>query len=77
MLPANLTEGEYKVRLFLTRDGRVVDHQDRVIFVRKEGLERFLFNLSREQPLIYGIVALLLAGLFGWGASVAFRLVRA
>lgn len=76
VLPSNLTEGEYKVRLFLTRDGRVVDHQDRVIFVRKEGLERFLFNLSREQPLIYGLLALALAGLAGWGASEAFRLMR-
>jgi uncharacterized protein (TIGR02186 family) len=76
VLPANLTEGEYKVRLFLTRDGRVVDHQDRVIYVRKEGLERFLFNLSREQPLLYGLLALALAGLAGWGASEAFRLLR-
>lgn len=75
-LPANLTEGEYKVRLFLTRNGRVVDHQDRVIFVRKEGLERLLFNLSREQPLLYGLLALALAGLAGWGASEAFRLLR-
>lgn len=76
MLPANLTEGEYKVRLFLTREGRVVDHQDRVIFVRKEGLERFLFNLSRDQPLLYGLLALALAGLAGWGASAAFRMLR-
>lgn len=76
VLPANLTEGEYKVRLFLTRDGRVVDHQDRVIFVRKEGMERFLFNLSRDQPLLYGLLALALAGLAGWGASEAFRLLR-
>ena len=77
VLPANLTEGDYAVRLFLLRDGRVIAEEDRVINVRKEGLERFLFNLSREQPLVYGILALLLAGLFGWGASAAFRLVRA
>ncbi|MEY4982934.1 MAG: hypothetical protein RIR62_1200 [Pseudomonadota bacterium] len=77
VLPANLTEGDYAVRLFLLRDGRVIAEEDRIINVRKEGLERFLFNLSREQPLVYGLVALLLAGLFGWGASAAFRLVRA
>lgn len=77
ILPANLTEGDYKVRLFLLREGRVIAEEDRVINVRKEGLERFLFNLSREQPLAYGILALMLAGLMGWGASAAFRLVRA
>lgn len=77
VLPANLTEGDYKVRLFLLRDGRVIAEEDRIIDVRKEGLERILFNLSREQPLVYGLLALLLAGLMGWGASAAFRFVRA
>lgn len=77
VLPANLTEGEYKVRLFLLRDKRVIAQQERVIGVRKEGLERFIFNLAQEQPLIYGLVSLLMAALAGWGASAAFRLVRA
>ena len=77
VLPANLTEGEYTVRMFLIRDGRVIDAQDRVIGVRKEGLERFLFNLAHDQPLIYGLLSLLLAVTAGWGASAAFRLVRA
>ena len=77
VLPANLTEGEYTVRMFLLRDGRVIDAQDRVIGVRKEGLERFLFNLAQDQPLIYGLLSILLAVVAGWGASAAFRLVRA
>jgi uncharacterized protein (TIGR02186 family) len=77
ILPANLTEGEYKVRLFLLRDKRVIASQERVIGVRKEGLERFIFNLAQEQPLAYGLLSLLLAAVAGWGASAAFRLVRA
>jgi uncharacterized protein (TIGR02186 family) len=76
VLPANLTEGEYKVRLFLLRDKRVIANQERVIGVRKEGLERFLFNMAMEQPLLYGLVSLVLAALAGWGASAAFRLLR-
>ncbi|KAF0113799.1 MAG: Membrane protein [Rhodobacteraceae bacterium] len=76
VLPANLTEGEYKVRLFLLRNKRVVASQERVIGVRKEGLERFVFNLAQEQPLLYGLVSLVLAALAGWGASAAFRLMR-
>lgn len=76
VLPANLTEGEYKVRLFLLRDKRVIASQEKVIGVRKEGLERFVFNLAHEQPLIYGLVSLVLAALAGWGASAAFRLIR-
>lgn len=77
ILPANLTEGAYRVRMFLTRDGTVVDRLERRINVRKEGLERFLFNLSREQPLIYGLLSLLIAVVAGWGASAAFRLMKA
>jgi uncharacterized protein (TIGR02186 family) len=76
VLPANLTEGDYKVRLFLLRDGRVVAEQSRVIGVRKEGLERFIFTMAHEQPLLYGLLSLLLAGMAGWGASAAFRFIR-
>jgi uncharacterized protein (TIGR02186 family) len=76
VLPANLTEGEYKVRLFLLRDKRVIASQEQVIGVRKEGLERFIFNLAQERPFIYGLLSLVLAALAGWGASAAFRLIR-
>ena len=77
VLPANLTEGDYLVRLYITRDGAVIDTQERIIGVRKEGLERFLYNLAQEQPLIYGLLALAIAAIAGWAASAAFRLVRA
>ena len=76
VLPANLTEGLYVVRIFLTRDGEVVDRIERQINVRKEGLERFLFNMSRDQPLIYGLLSLLIAVIAGYGASAAFRLMK-
>lgn len=76
VLPANLTEGDYRVRLFLLRGGRVVDEQERVIGVRKAGLERFLYNLAHQQPLLYGVISLLLAVVAGWAASAGARFVR-
>jgi len=75
-LPANLTEGEYRARFFLTRGGLVVDTHETVIPVQKVGLERFLFRLSREQPLVYGIMSLAIAIFAGWAASMAFRFIR-
>lgn len=75
-LPANLTEGGYKVRIFLLRNGRVVADQERLIGVRKEGLERAIFNLAQDRPLIYGLLSLVLAAASGWAASAAFRFVR-
>jgi uncharacterized protein (TIGR02186 family) len=76
-LPANLIEGDYRVRIFLTRAGRVIDVQESTIDVRKEGLERWLTNLAHRQPLAYGLLSLAIAVLAGWAASTAFRLVRA
>ncbi|MCE6951985.1 TIGR02186 family protein [Cereibacter sphaeroides] len=75
-LPANLTEGDYGVRVFLTRDGRVVDEFEDRIGVQKAGIERFVFALAHEQPLIYGLLSLVLAVVAGWGASAAFRFIR-
>ncbi len=75
-LPANLTEGEYTTRFFLTRNGRVVASDETVIFVDKVGMERFLFDLSRQQPLIYGLLSLAIAIAAGWGASAFFRYLR-
>ena len=49
-LPANLTEGTYKNRIFLTRNGRVIDEYETAIEVSKGGLERWLFNLAQPRP---------------------------
>lgn len=75
-LPANLTEGDYTARIFLTRGGRVIDQYQTTIFVQKVGLERFLFNLAHERPLIYGILSLTIAIAAGWAASAVFRYLR-
>lgn len=75
-LPANLTEGDYEARIFLTRGGAIVSGYTTEIDVHKVGLERFLFNLSREQPLVYGLLSLAIAIAAGWGASAAFRLFQ-
>ncbi|MCZ7675142.1 MAG: TIGR02186 family protein [Roseovarius sp.] len=75
-MPANLTEGMYSARIFLTRDGRVLSRYETTIDVHKVGLERWLFNLAHERPFIYGLMSLTIAIAAGWGASTAFRLLR-
>ncbi|MFQ6551508.1 TIGR02186 family protein [Aestuariibius insulae] len=76
-LPANLTEGDYEIRIFLTRGGRVVDNYTTTIPVQKVGLERWLYTLAHERPLIYGLMSLALAIGAGWAASATFRAFRA
>jgi uncharacterized protein (TIGR02186 family) len=75
-LPANLAEGDYTTRIFLTRGGRVIDIYQTKINVTMVGLERWAFNLAHEQPLIYGLLSLMIAAGAGWAASAAFRYIR-
>ena len=75
-LPANLIEGDYKTRIFLLRDGRVIDVYRAPIEVRKVGLERWLYRMAFDQPLLYGLMSLAVAVAAGWGASGIFRKLR-
>jgi uncharacterized protein (TIGR02186 family) len=75
-LPANLVEGDYSARVFLLRNREVADIFETDITVRKVGLERWIFALSRENPAAYGLLSIVVALLAGWGASEAFRLLR-
>lgn len=75
-LPANLIEGDYTTRIFLTREGEVVASYDTVIDVSKVGLERWIYNLAHERPLIYGLLSLFIAIAAGWSASAVFRLIK-
>jgi len=75
-LPADLVEGDYTVRILLARDRTAIGVVDSVIAVRKAGLERWIYTMAHEQPLLYGILALLVALFAGWSASEIFRLFR-
>jgi len=50
--------------------------QDSQIEVSKAGVERLLFRMAHDQPLLYGLIALLIAAVAGWGASELFRRMR-
>jgi uncharacterized protein (TIGR02186 family) len=75
-LPANLTEGTYTTRIFLTRGGEVIDAYETRIGVQKVGLERWIYTLAHARPLAYGLLSLSIAIAAGWGASTVFRMMR-
>ena len=64
---------EFIEALIRFRKGQVIDPFETAIDVQKIGLERFLFRLSHENPLIYGIMSLAIATMACRGASAAFR----
>jgi len=75
-LPANLVEGDYTARIYLIRDRNIVADASVGIKVRKEGLERWLYNLAQEQALLYGLLSIFVALVAGYGASEIFRLLQ-
>ena len=75
-LPPNIEEGDYTARVFLVRDQRVMDLHETRIRVRKTGLERWIYALAQERPLIYGFGSIFVALFAGWAASEVFRLLR-
>lgn len=76
VLPANLTEGMFRARVFLLRGGHVVAQEETAIEVHKEGIERILHRLALDQPLIYGLLSLAVAIFAGWFASALFTWIR-
>ena len=72
-IPADAPRGQYTADVYLFRDGAVISAQSTPLFVDQIGLERNLFKLAHNQPLAYGLAAVLLAVLLGWLSSLAFR----
>jgi len=64
------------VRVYLIRNKNIVADTSVGITVRKAGLEVWLFDLSRNSPLIYGLLSLLVALVAGYGASEIFRRLK-
>ncbi|MEJ6399032.1 TIGR02186 family protein [Yoonia sp. 208BN28-4] len=75
-LPANLTEGDYRAEIYLTRDGKIVDVYVTTIPVQKVGLERWLYNLAHDNAILYGLMSLAIAIAAGWGASAIFTALK-
>ncbi|MAM60425.1 TIGR02186 family protein [Maritimibacter sp. UBA3975] len=73
-LPSNLVEGLYSARIYLTREGNVVSDHISYVSVHKVGLERWIYNLAHDLPLVYGLLSLAIAIAAGYLASTAFRL---
>jgi uncharacterized protein (TIGR02186 family) len=72
-LPANVPTGVYQVRTLLIQNGEVVAEQVTPLFVSKSGVGADVFEFAHRQPVIYGILAVLLAIGAGWAASAVFR----
>lgn len=72
-LPSDVANGPFSVHTFVFKNKLLVADRSEGFVVRKSGFENFVFVASRQQPLLYGIVCVLLALGTGWLAGVVFR----
>jgi uncharacterized protein (TIGR02186 family) len=72
-IPADVPNGRHLIRAYLFKDGRVVDEKQLEMSVVKTGIEEAITAAAFDQPMLYGVFAVLLAVLTGWAASLMFR----
>lgn len=72
-VPAGVPRGQYTAEVYLFQDGNVVSAQSTPLFVDQTGIERRLFGLAHNWPLLYGVTTVLIALMLGWISTVAFQ----
>ncbi len=71
--PANVPTGTYTVDVFLVREGEVVAAQATPLVVSKIGVGADMADIAHRYAALYGIIAVLVAGMAGWLAGIIFR----
>jgi uncharacterized protein (TIGR02186 family) len=59
--PPAATEGRYVVESFAFKEGQLLGYGKDVIQIKKVGLEHWLTEVSQNQPVLFGIMAVLIA----------------
>lgn len=72
-LPSDVANGPFSVHTFVFKNKQLVADRSEGFSVRKSGFENFVYVASRQQPLLYGLVCVILALSTGWLAGVAFK----
>ena len=73
VVPADAVPGLYIAHTYLFKNGLLIAEKSDGFTVRKIGFERFLGQAAQEQPLLYGLVCVMLALFTGWLGGVVFK----
>lgn len=71
--PDTVQTGDYRIEVMLVREQRIVARQELFLRVDRVGTAASIAQVARTQPLIYGVICILLAAFAGWLGSVIFR----
>lgn len=71
--PANTPTGTYMINVYLIRDGRIASVKTTPLVVSKTGVSAEVYDFAHRYSALYGIIAVIIAVISGWVASVVFR----
>lgn len=71
--PADVPVGAYQIDLYLVRDHVIVAGLQRPFQVQQVGIDAAVNEFADRQALLYGVIAVLGAGMAGWLATLPFR----
>ena len=74
-LPSNVITGQFEVKILHYRNSKLVSQQINSINVSKSGVSAEIYDIAQNYSTLYGIFAVLLAVLVGWGSNLIFRKV--
>lgn len=72
-LPANVTVGKFHARVFLFRNGELINSTTAEFDLQRAGFEDVVYNFAFQMPFWYGVVAVIVAVMAGLIASAVFR----
>lgn len=72
-LPANVPVGNFHTDVYLFQNGELVSLSSLPLVIQKKGLERIIYSLAYDYPLIYGIMAVVIAVFAGLAATALFK----
>lgn len=72
-VPAFVPVGDFKAEVLLFADGALLNRQEFDLKVQKSGFEQIAFTVATQYPFLYGLLAVFLALVGGWLASVIFK----
>ena len=74
-LPSNVITGQFEVKILHYRNSKLVSQQINSINVSKSGISAEIYDIAQNYSTLYGIFAVFLAILVGWGSNLVFRKV--
>lgn len=70
--PKNIARGVYTVEIYLVNEDDLVSFQSIPIYVNQVGISATISDQSYQQPVLYGLLSVIMALVIGWLANYLF-----